>query len=417
MIKKFGYEYVTYEELYEAYLDCRKRKRTTFNALEFEVNENTNLYKLWYELNSMTYEVGKSIVFCVEKPVKREVFVADFRDRIVHHLLINRINDILENEFIEDSYSCRVGKGTDYGIRKCNEYLIKATDNWTKEAWIVKCDLKSFFMTIDKKRLYDKLCRFIRSNYKADDRDLEFMCHLTKLIVFNEPQRNCIMKQSWEHWDNLPKEKSLFFCPAGQGIPIGNLTSQIFANFYLSEFDHFVKETLGIEYYGRYVDDFFTIAPTKEEAMAAIEKCRAKLLSIGVKLHPKKFYVQPAFNGVKFIGAVIKKDRIYISNRTKGNFYAAIKHYADVLKEMRNCGVRPTMDDAEHIIGSINSYIGFLVHYATYNIRKKILGDKELMKDILRLCWIDKDYKKVTMYSNLRNIISTMVWEPDKLAA
>ena len=75
------------------------------------------------------------------------------------------------------------------------------------------------------------------------------------------------------------------------------------------------------------------------------------------------------------------------------------------------------MDDAEHIIGSINSYIGFLVHYATYNIRKKILGDKELMKDILRLCWIDKDYKKVTMYSNLRNIISTMVWEPDKLAA
>ena len=153
MIKKFEYEYVQYEELYKAYIDCRKRKRTTHNALTFEVNENIELYKLWMDLNEMKYEIGKSIVFCVDKPVKREIFAANFRDRIVHHLVINRINDILEKEFIDDSYSCRKGKGTDYGVKKCYDYIKEATNNYSEECYIIKCDLKSFFMTINKKLL------------------------------------------------------------------------------------------------------------------------------------------------------------------------------------------------------------------------------------------------------------------------
>ena len=212
MIPEFEYEYVSYEELYRAYLDCRKRKRMTHNALQLEIDENINLYKLWKDLNYMRYEVGKSIVFCVDKPVKREVFAADFRDRIVHHLIINRINSILEDEFIENSYSCRVGKGTDYGIAQCKRYIEEASDNYNKNCYIVKCDLKSFFMTINKQKLYEKLINFIHDKYKIkDERDYIFMEYIIKLIVFNEPQNNCVMKQGWEHWDDLPKSKSLFF--------------------------------------------------------------------------------------------------------------------------------------------------------------------------------------------------------------
>lgn len=399
MIKRFEYEYVSYGELYHAYLDCRKRKRTTYNALDFEIDENVELYKLWNELNSMTYRIGSSIVFCVDKPVKREVFAADFRDRIIHHLVIGRINDILEQEFIEDSYSCREGKGTDYGIRKCFKYMEEASDNYERDVVVVKCDLKSFFMTICKERLYEKLCNFLRAKYNASENDMQFMFWLLKLIIFNKPQENCIMKQSWEHWEDLPKEKSLFFCQDGFGLPIGNLTSQIFANFYLSEFDHYMKETLGLKYYGRYVDDFFFITDTFDEASEILKKCEERLKSMGVTLHPKKRYIQPVHRGLKFIGAVVKKNRIYISNRTKGNFYWKLKEYDNALGEMQKKGVEPSLQEIEHMVCSINSYLGFMVHYNSFNVRKKILTGP-LMRRICEYCYFDEELKKMIIFDD-----------------
>lgn len=332
MIRNYNPLYVSYEELYEAYLDCRKRKRTTANSIEFEKDDNYKLYQLYDELNTMTYEIGRSIAFCVDKPVKREVFAADFRDRIVHHLVIGRLNKMFEEEFIEDSYSCRKGKGTDYGIRKCAQYIKEASENYTKQAFVIKCDLKSFFMTIDKEKLYDKLIKHIEEHYEPrDENDIPFLKYALKLIIFNEQQHNCILKQSKDNWKDLPKEKSLFYCEKNKGIPIGNLTSQIFANFYLSEFDHYVKEELGMKYYGRYVDDFFIVVTDKSKIHEIIEKCREKLKTMGVILHPKKLYIQDVTKGVKFIGAVIKPNRTYISNRTKGNMYDALRRFSQLL--------------------------------------------------------------------------------------
>lgn len=401
MIKKFDYEYVSYEELYEAYRNCRLKKRSTYNALEFEIRENKKLYELWNELNSLKYEIGKSIVFCVTKPVHREVFAADFRDRIIHHLLISRIESILENEFINDSYSCRVGKGTDYGVNKCYEYMHEASNNFTEDCYVVKCDLKAFFMTIDKQRLENKLFKFYDENYKyEDERELFFIKYLTHLIVMNEPQNNCIRKQTIDHWDGLPKDKSLFSCRKGFGIPIGNLTSQIFANFYLSDFDHYIKNTLNIKYYGRYVDDFFIICKTTKEATDIVNKCRKFLKEEGVNLHPKKLYIQHVTKGVKFIGAVIKQNRKYISNRTKGSMYATIKKFYDELMKRKQLGIEVSYNDIVHIIGSLNSYIGFLIHYKTYNIRKKLLLNNPLMEPIYDFCYIDDNLTKFTMFKD-----------------
>lgn len=397
MIKKFEYEYVQYEELYKAYIDCRKRKRTTHNALTFEVNENIELYKLWMDLNEMTYEIGKSIVFCVDKPVKREIFAANFRDRIVHHLVINRINDILEKEFIDDSYSCRKGKGTDYGVKKCYDYIKEATNNYSEECYIIKCDLKSFFMTINKKLLYEKLSLFIDEKYITNDvRQRNFLKWVIKLIVYNEPQNNCIMKQSWHHWDGLPKSKSLFFCDRDKGLPIGNLTSQIFANFYLSEFDHYITDTLGIKYYGRYVDDFFLIIKEKNDIKIILNKIKEKLKKLGTTLHPNKLYIQHANKGVKFIGSVIKYNRIYVSNRTKGNFYWKILLYDKLLGQMDSD--IPTHNDLEHFVSSINSYIGFMVHYKTFKIRRKMF-QSELFRRLYKYCYINYDLSKITLYN------------------
>lgn len=390
--------YLTFEELYEAYVDCRKRKRTTINALEFEIEDSRKLFNLWTDLNHMNYEIGKSITFCVERPVKREVFAADFRDRIVHHLLINRINDILEKEFIEDSYSCRKGKGTDYGIRKCQEYLIKAIEGYSENAYIIKCDLKSFFMTIDKEKLKRKLFKFIDENYHKDENDVRFVKYLIELIILHEPQHNCIRKQSVDHWSNLPKEKSLFSCKQGYGLPIGNLTSQIFANFYLSDFDKFIKKQLGLDYYGRYVDDFFIICNDKYEANDVLKQIRKYLSDNGVNLHPKKLYIQHLYKGIQFIGAVVKDNRIYISNRTKGSFYAKICLINNYIKQQYEKGLELTLNEKEHIVGSINSYLGFLIHYKTYNIRKKILMNMELMKEIYKFCHPNTELSKLILF-------------------
>lgn len=391
-------EYVSYEELYRAYVDCRKRKRTTANALEFEIEENRKLYNLWINLNRMNYEIGKSITFCVDKPVKREVFAADFIDRIVHHLLINRINDILEQEFIDDSYSCRIGKGTDYGVRKCQSYLQEAIKEYPKDAYIIKCDLKSFFMTIDKEKLINKLFKFIDENYKESENNIKFAKYLIKIIVMHEPQNNCTRKQHINHWDDLPKEKSLFSCKKGYGLPIGNLTSQIFANFYLSDFDKFVKNILNVKFYGRYVDDFFIICKNRSETNETIAKIRKYLKSNGVTLHPKKLYIQHLDKGVKFIGAVVRDNRIYISNRTKGNFYAKVHAINNFIEQQKKLKIPLTLTEKEHIVGSLNSYLGFLVHYKTYNIRKKILMDMNLMKQIYKFCYPNISLTKLILF-------------------
>lgn len=353
MIKQFENIFVPYEELYDAYLECRKRKRGTYNALEFEINANVNLYKLWVELNDRTYQIGKSIVFCVDKPVIREVFAADFRDRIVHHLVIRRLLPIFEQHFIEDSYSCRKSKGTLYGIRRLDAKIKEATNNYTTQATIIKCDIKSFFMSINKDILYDKLSKFISVYYEGD---VEYILWLIKLIIYNEPQNNCIRKQHISHWDGLPSHKSLFSCPSNKGLPIGNLTSQIFANFLLIDFDLWC-ECIS-KYYGRYVDDFYLIFKENVDVQYIVKQLQGQLDVLGLKLHPNKTYSQPYQNGIKFIGAVVKPGRIYISNRTK-------EYLSQVIK---------SQESSSKFISSINSYLGQMIHFNTYRLRQKMLG-------------------------------------------
>lgn len=364
----FLFEYVSYEELYEAYVICRKRKRRTENALSFEIDDSVKLFNLWIELNSLSYKIGKSIAFVVDKPVKREVFAADFRDRIIHHLFVNRMNDIFEKEFIDDSYSCRVGKGTLYGIRRCYECMKDCSDNFTKDCYIFKGDLKGFFMSIDKRKLYEVIYNLLLKKYEKGSKELEWMAWVLKLIIFNMPQRNCIKKQSDNHWKDLPKDKSLFYCDENHGIPIGNLTSQIFANLLMSEFDHYIKDFLHIEYYGRYVDDFFIIMKDKEKLKEITRLIKIKLNSMGVLLHPKKHYLQHYSKGVQFIGGIIKPNRTYISNRTKNNFYISVRKFG-MYAESNNLEI----DEIQYIFNSINSYLGFLKHHKTYNIRHKVL--------------------------------------------
>lgn len=379
------------EDLFQAYYDCRKNKRRTANALLFELDFEDNIVQLWRDINNGVYYPGRSIAFIVTEPVQREVFAADFRDRIVHHLIINKLNKYFEERFIDDSYSCREGRGTLYGVKKIAGYLRECSQNYTKDCYILKMDIKSFFMSIDKKLLFKKVRELVLDSYFADDRDL--LIELIYRIIFNAPEKNCYIKGKKSDWKGLPPSKSLFTSAPYKGLPIGNLTSQIFANYYMSEFDDFVTQTCGIKYYGRYVDDFVVIHEDKQYLISLQKRFREFMKKrLLLTLHPNKVYLQHYSKGVKFIGSVIKPNREYIGNRTKGNLYAKLQGYNKDI-QYKNANVKNNLDD---VASSINSYLGFMVHYKSYKIRRKMLQEK-LSPKWLKYFEVDKDMNKVSV--------------------
>lgn len=389
LFDSLDYGSVELGEVFRAYYDCRKNKRRTINALAFEADFEDNLIELWKDINSRKYTPGKSIAFIVTEPVKREVFAADFRDRIVHHLIINKLNHLFEAQFINDSYSCREGKGTQFGIQRVSEFIRECSTDYSKDCYILKMDIQSFFMSIDKNILFKRLREFVLDQYHEQDQLL--IIELIYKVIFNNPEDNCLIKGKKSDWKGLPKSKSLFFVPQDKGLPIGNLTSQIFANFYLNFFDKFVTETCNVKYYGRYVDDFVIVHQDKGFLISLIPKLREFIKAeLNLTLHPKKIYLQHYSKGVKFIGAVVKPNREYIGNRTKGKLYAKLTQLNKELEKNPN----PSPDSIAQAVASINSYLGFMIHYKTFKIRKRML-ENVLDKKWLKYLKIDENMKKV----------------------
>ena len=352
-------------DLFKAYYSCRKNKRNTINALAFELNLEEELIKLKEALESGTYTISNSIAFVVDKPVKREIFAANFRDRVVHHLLIQKMNAVFEPHFVYDSYACRKGKGTHFGIKRVAGFIRKCSKNYTQDCYVLKLDIKGFFMHINKAILYAKIEALFVAKYNGADKQLYL--NLCKIILFNEPVNNAIIKGNLSNWDNLPKDKSLFAAKPGYGLPIGNLTSQVFANVYMSSLDHFVKHQLGIRYYGRYVDDFVLVHRNKDYLKSLIPIISKFLKTeLHLKLHPKKIYLQHYSKGVNYIGGFIKPNRIYVSKRTKGNFYEAIHKQNKLIENTTN----PSKAEKLLFLSTMNSYLGVLRNFKSFKLRK-----------------------------------------------
>ena len=362
MVKK---KIIPLVDLFKAYYSCRKNKRSTINALAFELNLEEELIQLKEELESGRYTISNSIAFVVDKPVKREIFAANFRDRVVHHLVIQKMNAVFEKHFIYDSYACRKAKGTHFGIGRVDGFIRKCSKNYTQDCYLLKLDIKGFFMHINKTILYTKIETLFTSKYKGADKQLYL--NLCKIILFNEPVNNAIIKGNLNNWDNLPKDKSLFAAKPGYGLPIGNLTSQVFANVYMSSLDHFVKHELGIRYYGRYVDDF-VLVHTNKAYLKSLIPIISKFLKteLHLKLHPKKIYLQHYSKGVSYIGGFIKPNRIYVSKRTKGNFYEAIHKQNKLIENTTN----PSKAEKLLFLSTMNSYLGILRHFKSYKLCK-----------------------------------------------
>ena len=385
------HEYSLIEDIFQAYYDARKNKRNSNSALEFELEYEKNLVKLYHEINERNYKPKPYSAFISEKPVKREIFASEFRDRVVHHLIFNYINPIFDPLFINDSYSCRINKGTSYGIKRADYFIKSCSQNYKKDAYIMKLDIEGYFMSIDKIVLFKIIKKQIISRQDKLTCELDLILFLLEKVIFCDPTKGCVIKSGREAWQGLPKSKSLFFSGKNKGLPIGNLTSQLFANIYLNEIDQFIKRELKFKYYGRYVDDMIFVDSDKERLILSIQKIKEYLaINLSLRLHPKKIYLQHISKGVNFLGVFIKPYRILAGKRVKKNFYNNVYNELFILSSL-NLQSSDSKYINELLIKFrrlVNSYLGILQQSDSYMLRK---GITELIVDVFIDVFVSDD--------------------------
>ena len=338
-----------YEELLKAYYEARAGKRRTADEQKFELYKYEQLRSLVQEIMERTYRPSAGIAFIVNDPVQREIFAAPYPDRIVQHWVINNIDPYWDHRLIRDSYSCRVGKGTQYGIKRLQHHILSASQNLKVPVYIIKMDITGYFMHISREKMYKRIRWGLDRQFPEGGRRFRILNHAVREIVFDDPVRGVKIQGSIEDWWKLPEDKSLFCQPRGQGMVIGNLTSQVFSNIYLDLLDRFVVMKLGYKHYGRYVDDFYIVVTEEElpQAKRDIKVIGNYLNGLNLTLNKKKTRIIPWYQGVPFLGMVVKGKVIMPGKRVMANFgntaYRLVGGYGNP--------------------DSIVSYLGLLYHY------------------------------------------------------
>ena len=358
-------------DLHQAYLDARRHKRNKTYQRLFEARLEKNLASLCDDLWTRTYQPRPSTCFLINAPKLREIFAADFRDRIVHHLYYNYVHEMLERTFIFDSYSCIKHRGTHFGIDRLRHHILQESQNYSETCYVLKMDIRGYFMHINRQLLLEITLRRLR--HMARKRccrsssetwqmrvDMDFVEYLSREIILLNPTLGCCIHGDCDGWRNLPREKSLFCSPEGCGLPIGNLTSQLLSNVYLGELDDFIKRDLRCRHYGRYVDDFYLVSADVGFLRSAVPQIADFLKNhLKLELHDGKIRICNVLHGVEFLGAYLKPFRNYVSRTT----LFRMRRKMPALEEKTNgCTFR----------SSVNSQLGILSHYRSFAIQLKM---------------------------------------------
>jgi retron-type reverse transcriptase len=270
---------ISFEALLRAAEQARKGKRFRPAVAAFHFDQERALWKLHEELTTKTYRPGAYRSFFIYEPKKRQISAAPYRDRVVHHALTGVLEPIFERSFIADSYACRKGKGTHAAVKRCQEFA-------RRFRYVLKADIQKFFPSLDHNIAKELVARKIK--------DPDVMWLVGQIIDHSNPQEEVV---NYFPGDDL-------FTPAERrrGIPIGNQTSQFFANVYLDPLDHFVKDRLGIMGYVRYVDDFLVFSDDKSYLDEVREQVKGFLIRLRLRLHPRKSVIFPVKDGIWFLG-------------------------------------------------------------------------------------------------------------------
>ncbi len=264
------------------------------DVLEYERHLESNIFELQMELKSGTYRHGDYKPFTVWDPKQRKIHKAGVRDRLVHQAVVNVIEPPFERGFIHDSFSCRVGKGTHAGVKRLRRFLRQASANDSRTVWALKCDIRQFFASVDHQELLDLL------SIKVKDEKTLFL--LQEII-------------------------DSFSAAPGKGIPLGNLTSQLFANVYMHQFDWFVKQDLREKYYLRYCDDFVIISKDRQHLLELVDRLQVFLKDeLQLELHPSKVQIRKWRQGIDFLGYVLKPHCTLLRTKTKRRVLARVNN-------------------------------------------------------------------------------------------
>jgi len=351
----------TFENIYKAYLQCRKNKRNTINALKFEHNLIENLWELTHTLQNRSYKVGTSICFLASSPKLREVFAADFKDRVVHHVLVDAIEQMYERKFIHDVYNNRKNKGIHQAKKRVAGWMQS-----DPKGYYLQLDIKGFFYQLNKDILYKKLFTDVQKSVLGQKDDILWLAHT---LIYHDPTKNYVFKGNKKGLEALPPHKTLFKIPKNRGLPIGNLTSQFFANVYMNSFDHFVKRELKVKRYVRYVDDFVLLGSSKQrldEAYMEIEKYLKKELHLSLREDSK---LRKNVEGLDFLGYIIRPHYTLVRQRVVNNFKKKKAQYITAYETQKG---KMNLAEIKQFLSVQASFASHIKHANSYNLNQYI---------------------------------------------
>lgn len=321
------------ENLFTAWEEFRRGKQSRKDVMQFEERLEQNLFLLHRELCRETYQHGPYSAFTICDPKQRRIHKATVRDRIVHHAVFSVLNPIFEPTFIAHSFSCRKDKGTHKAVVALKRMLWQISNNHRRQCFALKCDIHQFFASVDHAILLHVLGKKIE-----DERTMQLLRRIIGSFITS---------------------------PRGTGIPIGNLTSQLFANVYLNEFDQWIKHDLKIRHFVRYTDDFVVLGEDKSALENLIPKIRSFLQdSLHLDLHSRKVTIRTYRQGIDFLGYVLRPHHRLIRTRTKRRMFRKLRMRIE--EHARGIG------SAESVQQSLQSYLGVLSHANAHQLRQEL---------------------------------------------
>lgn len=312
---------ISVENLLEAWKEFLKGKKKRKDVQEFQINLMDNILDLRQALARKTYQHGAYEAFTISDPKPRHIHKASVRDRLLHHAIYRILYPAYDQTFITHSYSCRLHKGTHRALKAFTTMKRQVSNNHTKTAWVLKCDIRKFFASIDQEILQAILLR------KISNRDVLWL--LSRVISSFETDRS-------------------------KGLPLGNLTSQLLVNIYMNEFDQYVKRDLKAKYYIRYADDFVVLAQDRKYVEMLLLHMRQFLEEkLALTLHPHKVSIKTIASGIDFLGW-----QHFPTHRT--------------LRTVTKRRMLKKLKEAEVTEATRQSYGGLLKHGNTYKIQNMI---------------------------------------------
>ena len=353
--KHLYHQVYAFSNLLQAAESARRGKRQKSYVARFHFYLEEALLRLEAELKNFTYTPGPYKEFHIFEPKIRLISAAPYRDRVVHHALIQVIEPLFERMFIADSYACRVGKGTHRAVDRFTQFC-------RQNKYVLKCDIHKYFPSIDHDILYGMLCRKI-----ADDG----VRWLIKTIVDHSNPQEAVVQY-------FPQDTDLFApFQRRRGIPIGNLTSQFFANVYLNGFDHFVKEQLRCKYYLRYCDDFVILHNRAAYLRDVKEAMQEYLATVRLKMHPTKCRISRVEQGTDFLGYRLFPTYRRVRPDNVRRFVRKLRHF--------QASYRRGEMGWEEIRQSVYSWIAHASHADSWRLREDLFAQAVFRRERGRL--------------------------------